>query len=168
MYRVAGALALVATLAGCAAPKAPEQSLRAPGAMISSAALFDPARFAGDWVVAQSATPGCAGAKQHWQAQPKGGFSLSGIDCTGAVPAVLAGRATLTGPGGRLEPTQGYGRAPIFVLWVDQDYRVAALGTPSGAWGVILARPGMGRDDLIAAAREVLDFNGYDLRRIGP
>jgi len=49
------------------------------------------------------------------------------------------------------------------VLWVDQDYRVAVLGTPSGRWAMIVARPGAARADLVAAARDVLAFNGYDL-----
>ena len=79
----------------------------------------------------------------------------------------MQGRAALTGPGGRFAPDKGYRGTPVWVLWVDQDYRVAALGTPSGDWAVVLARPGMGRGDLLGAAREVLDFNGYDLKRIG-
>ena len=66
-----------------------------------------------------------------------------------------------------MAPDKAYGREPIWVLWVDQDYRVAALGTPSGTWAAVLVRPGKGRGDLLTAAREVLDFNGYDLKRIG-
>ncbi|PTV96656.1 apolipoprotein D and lipocalin family protein [Rhodobacter aestuarii] len=165
MHRIAVGLSIIALLGGCMA--APQPSLRDPDKMISSAALFDPARFAGDWVVAQSATRGCAGAQQSWKLHGAGAYALSGIDCTGPVPAVLEGRAVLTGPGARLSPTQGFAKEPIFVLWVDQDYRVAALGTPAGNWGMVLTRPGMARGDLIAAAREVLDFNGYDLSRIG-
>ena len=161
---VAGLLLLAAC--GAKAP-APTGSIRDPKVMITSAALFDPARFGGDWQVAMSATPRCGGAQQSWRWDGRGAYALSGVDCTGAVPAVLQGRAVLTGPGGRMAPDKGYGREPIWVLWVDQDYRVAALGTPSGAWAVVLVRPGKGRGDLLAAAREVLDFNGYDLSRIG-
>lgn len=161
-------LAGLVALAGCGAKApVPQGSIRNPEAMISSAALFDPARFGGTWQVAQSAVRGCGGARQEWRWDGRGGYALSGIDCAGAVPAVLTGQAALTGPGGRILPETGFGAEPVFVLWVDQDYRVAALGTPSGHWGMVLTRPGMARGDLIGAAREVLDFNGYDTRRIG-
>ena len=161
---LAGLLALAACGTKAPAPTAP---LRDPQAMITSAALFDPVRFGGDWQVAMSATPRCAGARQSWRWDGRGAYALSGVDCTGAAPAVLQGRAALPGPGGRFAPDKGYRGTPVWVLWVDQDYRVAALGTPSGDWAVVLARPGMGRGDLLGAAREVLDFNGYDLKRIG-
>lgn len=153
-------------LAACAAP-APPPGLRQPDTMISSAALFDPARFAGRWQVAASGVPGCAGAVQDWALQGAG-YALSGVDCgAGTAPAALGGRLTLTGPGGRLTPDTGFGRAPVWVLWVDQDYRIAVLGTPSGSFGMILARDLPARPDLLAAAREVLAFNGYDPARIG-
>ncbi len=162
------ALTMLAVLAGCGAKAPPPgPALRDPGGVISSAALFDPARFGGEWQVALSSTPGCGGAAQSWHWDGRGAYQLSGIDCTGLAPARLEGRAPLVGPGGRMQPDRGYAQAPIWVLWVDQDYRVAALGTPSGAWAVVLVRPGMARADLMAAAREVLDFNGYDLGRIG-
>ena len=162
------ALAVLAVLAGCGAKAPPPgPSLRDPGVMISSAALFDPARFGGEWRVALSSTPGCGGAAQEWAWDGRGAYALSGVDCTGPAPARLKGGADLRGPGGRFLPDHGYAKAPIWVMWVDQDYRVAALGTPSGEWAVVLVRPGLARADLIGAAREVLDFNGYDLSRIG-
>ncbi|MBD3788352.1 MAG: hypothetical protein IE922_15575, partial [Sphingomonadales bacterium] len=49
---IAGLMAL-AVLAACRAPEpAAAPGLRRAGAMISSAVLFDPARFGGRWVVA--------------------------------------------------------------------------------------------------------------------
>lgn len=159
--------ALVAVLAACApAPDAPPR--RDADTRISSAVLFDPARFAGRWRVATSHTPGCTGAVQDWAAVAGGGYALSGIDCTGPAPAALGGRAIVTGPGGRITPEAGFGRDPVWVLWVDEGYRIAALGTPSGAWAMILVREGAARADLIAAAREVLAFNGYDLAQLAP
>lgn len=153
-------------LAACAVP-APAPGLREGGAWISSAALFDPARFAGRWKVAESGTPGCAGATQDWAYDGHGGYALSGVDCSGAKPAVLAGRAVVTGPGGRITPDTGFGREPVWVLWVDQDYRVAVLGTPSGRFGMVLARDLPARADLRTAAHEVLSFNGYLPGKIG-
>ncbi|WP_162178875.1 lipocalin family protein [Thioclava atlantica] len=138
--------------------------LRSPEARISSAALFEPERFAGDWHVVQSGVAGCSGA-QHWTWDGQGAYQVSGTDCAGAQKP-LDDRVVLTGPGGRLAARRAYEGEPIFVLWVDQDYRIAALGTPSGRWGVILSRQSPARPDLLSAAREVMDFNGYDLARL--
>ena len=170
----AAALALAGAvllgLAGCAKkPEAPEMR-RDPAVRISSAVIFEPARFAGDWRVVASHTPGCLGATQHWQEVVLRGtpaYQLSGTECTGARPGRLSGTAVVTGPGARFTPDTGFGRDPIYVMWVDQDYRIAALGTPSGSWALILARDSVaGRPDLTAAAREVLAFNGYDLSKL--
>lgn len=159
-----GLIALVATgfaVFACAksGPSGPVNR-RDPAAFISSASLFEADKFAGTWRVAGSYTTGCTGAEQVW-AQTSDGWDISGIDCSGATPAALSGHAKLTGPGGRISPVGGYGDEPVWVLWVDQDYRVAVLGAPSGHYAMILTRPGMARGDLLNAAREVLDFNGF-------
>lgn len=160
-------LALILALAGCIGG-APEGLLREKG-RVSSVALFDPARFGGDWRVLESGVAGCAGARQVWAYDGQGGYRLSGVDCAGGAPQTLAGQMRVTGPGARMAASgDAYRRLPVWVLWVDQDYRMAALGTPDGSFGMVLAREAAaGRDDLIRAAREVLDFNGYDLRKIG-
>lgn len=156
---------MLAALAGCAPEPAPEVR-RDAAVRLSSAALFDPARFAGRWHVAQSHVPGCTGAAQEWQPVGPGRYQLAGVDCTGRVPVRLSGQAVVTGPGGRITPDTGFGRAPIYVLWVDEGYRVAVLGTPSGTWAMVLSRDPVLRPDLARAAREVLAFNGYDLTRL--
>ncbi|MER5170531.1 MULTISPECIES: lipocalin [Thioclava] len=162
---LAGGLAALA-LAGCG--HAPEPLVRDPKSGISSASLFDPKRFGGEWLVMASNTPNCAGAKQVWAPFGKDSYRLSGTDCTdGKAPRVLHGNAFVTGPGGRITTTDSYGREPVWVLWVDQDYRIVALGTPSGRWGQIMVRPSVGpRSDLMTAAREVMAFNGYHLNLI--
>ena len=159
--RARAALVLAAALAACA----PQLVRRDPDIRIASVMALDAARFAGAWQVVASHTPGCAGAGMGW-AETKAGFALSGTDCTGAAPAPLAAVARLVGPGARLAATPAFGGDPVWVLWVDQGYRVAALGTPSGRWAMIVVRPGAARDDLIAAARDVLAFNGYDLAQL--
>ncbi len=153
------AFAFALALAGCA-PPAPAR--RDPAVRIASVMAFDAARFAGRWQVAASHTAGCAGAEMDWAARPDG-FALTGVDCTGAAPAPLAAAARVLGPGARIAAGRAFGGDPVWVLWVDQDYRVAVLGTPSGRWAMIVARPGAARADLVAAARDVLAFNGYDL-----
>ena len=169
MRRVIAGLVALAVLASCGGPEpAAAPGLRREGAMISSAVLFDPARFAGRWVVAASGVAGCAGAEQRWDWDGQGGFALSGVDCgAGVKPQYLTGRAVLTGPGGRLTPDESFARAPVWVLWVDQDYRMAVLGTPGGGFGMILTREVPPRADLYRAAQDVLDFNGYPVAAIG-
>ncbi|KEP69808.1 lipocalin [Thioclava dalianensis] len=159
-------LAGIALLAGCASAPRMAPGLRDRDALISSAALFDPTRFAGDWHVVASGQPGCKGV-QSWRWDGSGSFDVRGAECAGAT-GPLDAKVVLTGPGGRMSAREAFGGEPIYVMWVDQDYRIAALGTPSGQWGMILSRQTPARPDLLKAAREVLDFNGYDLRKISP
>lgn len=161
----AGLLALAACSPRPETATAPT-ALRDTKGWISSAVLFDPQRFAGRWHVAESGVPGCAGAAQTWAWDGRG-FALSGVDCSGRRPAHLSGRLDLTGPGGRMTPQGAFGGDPVWVLWVDQDYRTAVLGTPSGRFGMVISRDLPARGDLLVAARRVLDFNAYDVRRIG-
>lgn len=135
---------------------------------MSSVVLFDPARFAGSWRVAESAVPGCAGARQDWRWDGHGRWDVAGTDCTGGAPGRMSGKIALTGPSARFTPENGaYGGARIWLLWADQDYRIAVLGTPSGSFATVLVRDYPARGDLLTAANRVLDFNGYDVRRIG-
>jgi apolipoprotein D and lipocalin family protein len=69
---------------------------------------------------------------------------------------------TPVGPG---RFTLGAG-APWWVLWDDADNRTLAIGTPSGAFGFVLNRGADIPSDRIVAAREILDFNSYDLSRL--
>lgn len=73
--------------------------------------------------------------------------------------------ANVTGPGRFVMP-RGEG-PPIehWVLWTDEDYRVAAIGTPSGAFGWIMTK-GEARADLMQAAREIMDWNEYDMAHL--
>lgn len=50
-----------------------------------------------------------------------------------------------------------------WVLWVDDDYRTAAVGTPSGTFGWIIDRERTGGDDRITAAKDVLEWMGYNM-----
>lgn len=50
----------------------------------------------------------------------------------------------------------------LWVIWVDEGFRTAAIGAPDGSYGWILDRAANGGEDRIFAAQEILDFNGYD------
>lgn len=173
MPRMIRLAALALLLAGCAAP-AVQTGHRDPAAMIASAALFDPARFAGPWhVVADFPAPGaapCGITREEWQATGPGRFAVTGAACGPGGRLGFAGSAAVIGPG-RIDLSAGttrpdLGGEPLWLLWIDADYRVAAIGTPSGRFGMILSREPAARGDLYTAAREVLDFNGYALERL--
>ncbi len=66
---------------------------------------------------------------------------------------------------GRYDTEEG----PLWVHWLDVGDRTAAIGDPSGRTVWIMDRTATGSPDRIAAAREILDWYGYDLARLlGP
>ena len=74
----------------------------------------------------------------------------------------------MVGPG-RLKvrlPSVPFVAADYWVLWTDEDYRTAVVGAPNGRSGWILNRTPDIRADRLDAARDVLEFNGYDLGRL--
>ncbi len=54
----------------------------------------------------------------------------------------------------------------FWVHWMDFDRRTVALGDPDGRFVAILDRSATGGGDRIAAAREILDWYGYDTAKI--
>lgn len=158
-------MALLMVLAGCAAPSVP--GFRDPGARISSSAAFDGARFAGQWqvVAAYDEEAACGVRPEIWTLDAAAGFVIRGNDCAAGSVHGFATKGVVNGPGRILRAGRA-GNEALWVMWVDADYRVAAIGTPDGRFGRIMARPGAARGDLIAAAREVMDFNGYDISRL--
>jgi len=155
-------LGLAVLLAACAAPRTPDVVFRAAGVPIYSNAVLETARLTGTWVqVAAFANPGspaCAPGR---------------VDITEALTVAsdlcLDGRAYRQS--GLMKPA-GPGRFTLpdgqewWVLWADTAYRTLAIGTPSGAFGFILNRDGDLPGDRLTAAREILDWNGYDTSRL--
>lgn len=154
---------LLALLAACAAPK--PAHWRDTSQPIASAAMFEPDRFAGQWhVVARyprAADRACPreimeyGADTMlWRCMAADGRPLH-IWQGPAHPQRLPGRMTTD--------LDGFGMQDFWVLWADFDYRTAVIGTPGGEAGYILNRDPNIPADRMAAAREMLDFNGYAL-----
>lgn len=165
MYRLTG-LALL--LSACvAAPTVP--GYRKPGTDIWSNAVLDLPRLAGDWrQVADFAPRGAACAPGFLTIRSEAqGLSLSGQLCLGGVARDISGRLTASGPGRFMPSGPGFAGAGAewWVLWADTGYRSVVIGTPSGAFGFALDRAPVMPADRRAAAREILDWNGYDLTR---
>ncbi|WP_101341277.1 lipocalin family protein [Cereibacter azotoformans] len=153
-------------LAACAsrAPEPPAVTFRNTAQPIWSNAVFEPARIAGEWrEVAAFAPPGACRPGGASIQPAAGGLEIRGRLCLGGRETALAGPLDVTGPG-RLLPAGG--TEPWWVLWVDTDYRTLAIGTPSGRFGFVLNRGGPLPPDRLTAAREILEWNGYDLGRL--
>ncbi len=171
-------LAALAALAGCSADTAAPglvASYRDTSVPIASAALFDRARYSGTWYeIARYPVPfqrGCVATRAVYTPRPDGSFDVVNTCRDGALDGPLKridGSAVIAGPG-RLSvsfDSVPFLSAPYWVLWVDEGYRTAVVGVPSGRAGWILNRDPAIPADRLAAAREVLVFNGYDLSRL--
>lgn len=130
---------------------------------IASSTRSDPARIDGAWVVAARFPATLAPDRVVVET---GGAGMVAVRTeTGGEAVTWVGR--LDGPGRiMVRDESGTARVPIWLLWTDDDYRTAAIGTPDGRFGWIMERAGRGGADRRAAARQVLEFNGYDLTRL--
>jgi apolipoprotein D and lipocalin family protein len=141
---------------------------------IASKALFEPERYLGLWhEIARFPVPfeaGCTGVTAEYGARADGLLSVRNT-CRGAdgmVRSTIEGTAEVVGPGRlqvRFFSLPGIA-GDYWVLWVDEGYRTAVVGTPSGRAGWVLNRDPVIPADRWAAAREILDFNGYDVSRL--
>jgi apolipoprotein D and lipocalin family protein len=151
--RVAGFL-LVLSLAACGQhPPRGDIPLRNPTAAFGGTSRFDAARFAGDW-----ATVACLGdcAPQVRYAQTTGGDYLRQAGGTTTAYAISA-------PG---ILRQRDADRTLVVMWVDEGFRTAVVGDADGRWAAILNRDRRPAPDRIMAAREILDFNGWDVSKL--
>lgn len=170
MTRVAGyllAVGLALALAGCAA----FESYRDRDVPLTSMAVFDPVRYAGTWYeMARFPVPfqrGCRDVRATYGPPQDGVLSVRNECVVEGARKVIEGTARLVGPG-RLKVRLG--AVPFagdyWVLWVDEGYRTAVVGVPSGRAGWILNRDPEIPEDRWRAALSVLEFNGYDTSRL--
>lgn len=164
MYRL---IAAFLVLAACT-PTVPPVALgryRSPDAPMYSNAVLDGSRLIGRWVqVADFATKSGTCAPGGVEvSRGTTGLSVAYRLCLSGNLVQGAGAMTPDGPGRFAVPGQP---GPWWVLWADADYRTLVIGTPNGRFGFILNRDGALPPDRLVAAREILDWNGYDLKRL--
>lgn len=167
-------------LAGCSAPLPGEpvgslfEAYRDQDVQIASKTLFEPEKYLGTWYeVARFPVPferGCAGVTAEYGQGSDGVLTVLNTcrNLDGTVKSTIRGSAEVVGPG-RLEvsfPTLPFGASDYWILWTDDGYRTAVVGAPDGRSGWILNRDPVIPADRLTAAREILDFNGYDLARL--
>jgi apolipoprotein D and lipocalin family protein len=165
-------LAGLALLGGCAPDRAPAPgTFRDTGKQLYSNAVFEPAQLSGQWQqVAAFAAPDAgdcrAGGAEF--APSAAAVGLTTRLCLNGQAQTFSGTMAPLGPGRfalRGADPAGIGQ-PWWVIWVDTNYRTLVIGTPSGDFGFILNRGGPLPADRMAAARDILDWNGYDLSRL--
>jgi apolipoprotein D and lipocalin family protein len=147
-------LAALLTLGGCAAPGNYRDAgaLRDPAAPFGGTTRFEAARFAGVW-----RTIGCIGdcatAERYVVATDDVFVRIAdGAD----TPYVVAAPGVLREMGSDRR---------LVVMWVDEGFRTAAIGAADGSWAAVIDR-GRGAPDRVTAAREILDFNGWDVGQL--
>lgn len=159
------ALCLLVACAPAAAPVKIGHYRANAAAPIYSSAVLQSDRLVGRWVQVAAFAPnagGCAPGGVEISRRTEGltlayRLCLSGGETRGGGVMQPAGPGRFTVPG---QPS------PWWILWADADYRTLVIGTPSGQFGFVLNRESRLPPDRLRAAREILDWNGYDLRRL--
>ena len=161
-WYLVGAL-LTGGLVACApvpiAPPAPSDiTFRNPSANIGATTRFDPLRFAGDWHVVARFVEGDETAAHDviTVTYQQGKDRIFVVASEGAQTYAYDGTAVL-------RPKRG---EPLIIMWLEEGFRTAVLGTPSGRIGYILDRKPNPRKDRLKAAREILKFYGWDTDRL--
>lgn len=132
---------------------------------ISSTTRFDATKFAGNWVIrGEFVHPGEKALYGNVVVEARAG-GVTGIAVSNALGSRERYEASMDTAGRIIVGTPPFG-TEYWVLWVDADYRTAAIGTPSGSFGWIIDRNRKGGDDRIKAAADMLVFNGYDKSRL--
>lgn len=142
-------------LSACsAANKGAQGTFRDLDAPIGATTRFDPVAFAGEWQIIASYTPLRQETVSFSLASEASGLTLSSNE----IPA-YAGFYQFGAPGELIPIDTRQER--LIVMWVDDGFRTAAIGTPSGSFGVVLNRTGDIPADRALAAREVFSFYGW-------
>lgn len=143
-------------LAACTPKPPPVESFRDTTRQTYSIAGLDSARIAGNWVQVAGFGAACSGGTIEIAPATRYALCLPGgvKSGAGAMTSTLPGRLDLPGVGA------------FWVLWADADDRTLVIGAPDGHYGLILNREAKIPPDRLAAARDILRFNGYDVAKL--
>lgn len=145
----AGALVLSA----CA--PVPSQGFRDTELPMGASTRYDSAAFAGDWIIVARFGAPAGGTIRFLPASERLKVLSDGA------PQVVGQYNDKAGAPGQLVPVTA-DLEPLVVMWVDADFETAAIGTPSGSFGAVIDRDGLMPADRAKAARDILDFYGWD------
>ena len=120
---------------------------------------FDSLAFSGDWFLVASFEPRKAAAVVVTLAPEVQHLRVT----SNAVPEIAG--LYREGVPGELIPVSGVGET-LVVMWVDEEFRTAAIGTPSGNFGAVLNRSPEIPPDRARAAREIFSFYGWNVSQL--
>lgn len=175
MPRRPALLLLALALAACGNAPASRQGFRSDAPIYSNAVL-NLSQTQGRWAQVASFAKDPANECRSGGAsilETATGLAILARLCLDGEAVDINSPLAITGPG-RLTPTAKVA-APLdrawWVLWADTDLRTLVIGTPDGSFGFILNRgasltPAPLTPDRLAAAKQVLVFNGYDTTRL--
>ena len=151
------AIVCCAALLGCAT-ESPEvyRDIDRP---IGASSRFEADAFAGEWILVASFTP----ARQE-PVRIRYAPEVRQITVTSDEAPQIAG-VYRQGVPGELVPLREDGER-LIVMWVDEDYDTAAIGTVTGSFGAVLDRDGVLPADRARAARDILAFYGWDVAQL--
>jgi len=119
-------------------------------------ARFEAEQFAGDWVVDASIGDFAPVQPRYTADDTDNQIVESDRACHDCAPTTFR----IEKPGVLRHVDGG---ETLVVMWVDDGFRTAALGTASGSRGAILDRKPGGSPDRTAAATDILEFYGWDI-----
>ena len=156
-------------LSACVQAPPPQTSYRDAAVPISIITRGGAEAMTGPWFV-RGAYPAHANIHTVSFLKGRGGvaaveFLQSGCDTSGNCEAVSDTWAAESLGHNRWRLTSDSADGPIemWVIWIDDGLRTAAVGTPDGSYAYILDRKATGGQDRMTAAREILEFNGYNI-----
>ena len=167
---IAAALALGACAATAPVPVSMGPVYRDQSSAIGVTSRYDAAKFAGLWYVRAGFDPDIAKMAFRMIDTAEGPKMRLGVflcDAAGVCGDFSEDLEAVSQGKGRFRVSMPDGRTRDFwVLWVDEGFRTAVLGNKAGTFGWIIDRSTSGGADRIKAAREILDFNGYDVSKL--
>ncbi|MEM1353066.1 MAG: hypothetical protein AAGF27_12030 [Pseudomonadota bacterium] len=151
--RRTGCFAFVGLAFAVACAPADRGVYRDPERPIGASTRFDANMFSGDWVIVERFGEETGGLIEVAPVD-------QGIEVRSAAVQAISGRYAQGAPGELLPlATQA---ETLVVMWVDADFETAAIGTPSGSFGAVIDRDGVIPADRAQAARDILEFYGWD------
>ena len=150
-------LAVLLILSACA--PANLGTYRDPTAPIGASTRFDREGFSGSWIVVES-FGSATGAQIVFDTTS----DAETIRLSGTGSSQVDGTYRVGVPGELLSTEAG--RAPLVVMWTDEDLETAAIGTVTGSFGALIDRDGRIPPDKALAARGILEFYGWDVSQL--
>ena len=172
--RILAALLLASACARTPPPVTPIDVFRDTAAQIASQTNVTADRMAGDWIIRQrfAAAPVGPTGLLTIRTLPNNALQASMTigSCIQRVCSVSE-RLVLLGPSGpgrwrAVDPPAFWPKGELWVMWMEFDSRTAAIGTPSGEFGWIMDKQAQGGGDRIAAARDIMDWFGYNIAQL--